>query len=112
MRRGGVDLKMGAVMIAGGAVGSLSGAGLFRCSRARPDRPGDRLSLRPAAGGIGGLMLKDALVALGWLKVESRRSGRATTAGSPACRCAGASMRRAFTCRRSRRWRSASWPGC
>src|SRR4030095_2836585 len=34
MRRGGVDLKMGAVMIAGGALGSLAGAGLFRLLQA------------------------------------------------------------------------------
>src|SRR5689334_7772148 len=30
MRRGGVDLKMGAVMVAGGLVGSLVGAALFK----------------------------------------------------------------------------------
>ena len=29
-RRGGVDFKMGGVLIAGGAIGSLAGAGLFR----------------------------------------------------------------------------------
>jgi uncharacterized protein len=34
MRRGGVDLKMGAVMTAGGAAGSLVGAGLFRVLQA------------------------------------------------------------------------------
>ena len=33
-RRGGVDLKMGGVMIAGGAIGSLTGAGLFRLLQA------------------------------------------------------------------------------
>src|SRR6476659_4635508 len=36
MRRGGVDLKMGGVMIGGGLLGSLVGAGLFRCC----NRPG------------------------------------------------------------------------
>src|SRR5918998_686518 len=30
MRRGGVDLKMGAVMVVGGLVGSLFGAAMFR----------------------------------------------------------------------------------
>jgi uncharacterized membrane protein YfcA len=30
MQRGGVDLKMGGVMIVGGALGSLAGAGLFK----------------------------------------------------------------------------------
>src|SRR5258705_11489509 len=33
-RRGGVDFKMSLVMIAGGAVGSLAGAGLFRLLQA------------------------------------------------------------------------------
>src|SRR5215210_3307082 len=41
LRRGGVDFKMGAVVIAGGLFGSLAG--------------------------VGGLMLKDALVALGYV---------------------------------------------
>ena len=34
LRRGGVDLKMGVVMIAGGLFGSLAGAGLFRMLQA------------------------------------------------------------------------------
>src|SRR5882724_9357293 len=34
MRRGGVDLKMAAVMIAGGLFGSVVGAGLFRLLQA------------------------------------------------------------------------------
>ena len=34
MRRGGVDLKMGAVMIAGGLIGSMAGAGVFRLHQA------------------------------------------------------------------------------
>ena len=71
MRRGGVDLKMGGVMTAGGAVGSLIGAGLFRLLQAT-----GQIDLVIGflyvllLGSIGGLMLKDALVALGWLKVE------------------------------------------
>jgi len=70
MRRGGVDLKMGGVMTAGGAVGSLIGAGLFRLLQAT-----GQIDLVIGflyvllLGSIGGLMLKDALVALGWLKV-------------------------------------------
>jgi len=70
MRRGGVDLKMGGVMTAGGAVGSLLGAGLFRLLQAT-----GQIDLVIGflyvllLGSIGGLMLKDALVALGWLKV-------------------------------------------
>ena len=70
MRRGGVDLKMGGVMTAGGAIGSLIGAGLFRLLQAT-----GQIDLVIGflyvllLGSIGGLMLKDALVALGWLKV-------------------------------------------
>ena len=71
MRRGGVDLKMGAVMTVGGAIGSLVGAGLFRVLQAS-----GQIDLVIGIlyvvllGGIGGLMLKDALVALGWVNVE------------------------------------------
>nr|WP_294851166.1 sulfite exporter TauE/SafE family protein [uncultured Sphingomonas sp.] len=70
MRRGGVDLKMGAVMTVGGAVGSLVGAVLFRLLQ----RSG-QIDLVIGflyvilLGSIGALMLKDALVALGWISV-------------------------------------------
>jgi uncharacterized membrane protein YfcA len=72
MRRGGVDLKMGGVMIVGGTFGSLVGAGLFRLLQAS-----GQIDLVIAflyvilLGGIGGLMLKDALVALGWIKLDA-----------------------------------------
>ena len=71
MRRDGVDLKMGGVMIVGGLFGSLVGAGLFRLLQ-----KSGQIDLVIGflyvilLGGIGGLMLKDALVALGWIKVE------------------------------------------
>lgn len=74
MRRGGVDLKMGGVMIVGGVFGSLVGAVLFRLLQAS-----GQIDLVIAflyvvlLGGIGGLMLKDGLVALGWVKVEASR---------------------------------------
>jgi len=70
-RRGGVDFKMGGVMIAGGAIGSLAGAGLFRLlqSSGQIDLVIGFLYVL-LLGGIGGLMLKDALVALGWVKLE------------------------------------------
>jgi uncharacterized membrane protein YfcA len=74
MRRGGVDLKMGGVMIAGGAVGSLAGAGLFRLLQ-----DSGQIDLVIGflyvilLGGIGGLMLKDALIALGWVSVDEPR---------------------------------------
>jgi uncharacterized membrane protein YfcA len=72
MRRGGVDLKMGLVMIAGGAIGSLAGAGLFRLlqNSGQIDLVIGFLYV-VLLGGIGGLMLKDALTALGWVEVEA-----------------------------------------
>ena len=72
MRRGGVDLKMGGVMIVGGSVGSLVGAVLFRWLQAS-----GQIDLIIGflyvllLGGIGGLMLKDALVALGWVETPA-----------------------------------------
>jgi len=71
-RRGGVDFKMSAVMIAGGAVGSLAGAGLFRLlqSSGQIDLVIGFLYVL-LLGSIGGLMLKDALVALDWVKLEA-----------------------------------------
>ena len=68
MRRGGVDTKMGLVMIAGGSIGSLAGAGLFRLlqNSGQIDLVIGFLYVI-LLGSIGGLMLKDALVALGWI---------------------------------------------
>ncbi|HVL78184.1 MAG TPA: sulfite exporter TauE/SafE family protein [Sphingomicrobium sp.] len=67
-RRGGVDLKMGLVMIVGGLFGSLAGAGLFRLLQASGQIDLVIGSLYVLIlGGIGGLMLKDALVALGYV---------------------------------------------
>ncbi len=68
-RRGGVDLHMGGVMIAGGLAGSLLGAALFRAlqTSGQIDLIIGLLYVL-LLGGIGGLMLKDALVALGWVK--------------------------------------------
>ena len=69
MRRGGVDLKMGGIMIVGGLLGSLAGAALFRLLQASGQIDvvigGLYVFL---LGGIGALMLKDALVALGFVK--------------------------------------------
>jgi len=74
MRRGGVDLKMGMVMIAGGVVGSFAGAGLFRIlqNSGQIDLVIGFLYVL-LLGGIGGLMLKDALIALGWVTVAEPR---------------------------------------
>ena len=70
-RRGGVDFKMGGVLIAGGAIGSLAGAGLFRLlqSSGQIDLVIGFLYVL-LLGGIGGLMLKDSLVALGWIELD------------------------------------------
>jgi uncharacterized membrane protein YfcA len=67
-RRGGVDFKMGGVMIAGGAVGSIVGAFLFRLlqTSGQIDLVIGGLYVL-LLGSIGGLMLKDALIALGWV---------------------------------------------
>ena len=75
-RRGGVDLKMSLVMIVGGLFGSLTGAGLFRMLQATGQIDLVIGSLYVVLlGGIGGLMLKDALIALGYVpipQVEAR----------------------------------------
>src|SRR6266496_479191 len=67
-RRGGVDLKMGGVMIAGGLAGSVVGAALFRIlqSSGQIDVVIGSLYVLILAS-IGMLMLKDALIALGYL---------------------------------------------
>jgi uncharacterized membrane protein YfcA len=66
MRRGGVDLKMAGVMIVGGLLGSFVGAALFRMLQAsgQVDVVISFLYVVILVG-IGGLMLKDSLVALG-----------------------------------------------
>jgi hypothetical protein len=69
MRRGGVDLKMGLVMIAGGLIGSIVGAVAFRLLQAT-----GQIDLVIGAlyvlilSSIGAVMLKDALIALGYVK--------------------------------------------
>src|SRR3954452_15227921 len=68
MRRGGVDLKMAGVMIAGGLMGSLVGAALFRVlqSSGQIDVVIGLLYV-VILSSIGALMLKDSLAALGYL---------------------------------------------
>ena len=67
-RRGGVDFKMGGVMIAGGTVGSLVGAFLFRLlqNSGQIDLVIGGLYV-VLLGSIGGLMLRDAVIAIGWV---------------------------------------------
>jgi hypothetical protein len=68
MRRGGVDMKMSGVMIVGGLFGSVVGAALFRGlqSTGQIDIVIGFLYVL-ILGSIGLLMLKDALVALGYV---------------------------------------------
>jgi uncharacterized membrane protein YfcA len=71
MRRGGVDLQIGAVMVAGGLLGSLAGAGIFRALQASGQIDvviGTLYVL--LLGWIGGLMVKDALTALGLVEAS------------------------------------------
>jgi uncharacterized membrane protein YfcA len=71
-RRGGVDMKMGGVMIAGGLVGSIVGAGLFRLlqTTGQIDVVIGLLYVVILTS-IGMIMLKDSLVALGYLNAKS-----------------------------------------
>jgi len=71
LKRGGVDLRMGLVMIAGGLSGSLVGAFIFRLAQAS-GQIDTLIGLLYVLllGSIGALMLRDATRALGWWKVS------------------------------------------
>ncbi len=73
MRRGGVDLKMAAVMTVGGFLGSIVGAAVFRMlqSTGQIDVVISFLYVL-ILGWIGFIMLKDALVALGFVPAKVR----------------------------------------
>ena len=77
LRRGGVDFKMGGVMTAGGAVGSVFGAGLFKLlqSTGQIDLVIGGLYV-VLLGSIGALMLKDALIALKVIKPAAAAASR------------------------------------
>lgn len=69
LRRGGVDLKMGAVLVAGGAMGSLFGAWLFRLLQASGQTDTViAITYVLMLGSIGGLMLRESLLAIGAAK--------------------------------------------
>jgi len=74
-KRGVVDLKMGGVMIAGGLVGSIVGAMLFRVlqNSGQIDLIIGFLYVL-LLGSIGGLMLKDAMIALGWVQQSEAKA--------------------------------------
>ena len=77
MRRGGVDLKMGGVMIAGGLMGSFAGAGMFRLlqSSGQIDVVIGLLYVL-ILGWIGTLMFIDSLKSLGYLKTSEGEQPR------------------------------------
>jgi len=72
MRRGGVDFRMGGVMIAGGLFGSAVGAGIFRLLQ-KSGQIDTVIGILYVLllGSIGLLMLRDAALALGWLKAAA-----------------------------------------
>ena len=92
MRRGGVDLKMGGVMIVGGLAGSFVGAAMFRLlqSTGQIDVVIGLLYVLILFW-IGVLMLLDSLKSLGYIRRRRNptQPRRATTAGSPRCPIAG-----------------------
>jgi uncharacterized membrane protein YfcA len=73
MRRGGVDLKMAAVMTLGGLFGSVVGAAIFRMLQTTGQIDVVISSLYVLIlGWIGFIMLKDALVALGYVAARAK----------------------------------------
>jgi uncharacterized protein len=77
MRRGGVDLKMGGVMIVGGLFGSLVGAALFRVLQANGQiNVVIGLLYVLILGWIGTLMLFDSLKSLGYLATAAPKQSR------------------------------------
>jgi uncharacterized membrane protein YfcA len=76
MRRGGVDLKMAGVMTVGGLFGSILGAVLFRMLQASGQIDVVISFLYVLIlGWIGTIMLKDALVALGFVTGKPAEPG-------------------------------------
>ncbi len=72
LRRGGADLQMAGIMIVGGLIGSLIGAVIFRALQASGQIDVVIGSLYVVLlGYIGVLMFKDALIALGTIKVKA-----------------------------------------
>ena len=68
-RRGGVDVHMGAVLVAGGVIGAVTGAGVFRLLQASGQIDTVIAILYVLLlGAIGGLMLREASGAIGALR--------------------------------------------
>jgi uncharacterized membrane protein YfcA len=77
MRRGGVDVKMAAVMTVGGLFGSIVGAALFRLlqSSGQIDVVIGLLYVLILFS-IGGLMFRDSLITLGYIRASTPRQLR------------------------------------
>ncbi|MES2337887.1 MAG: sulfite exporter TauE/SafE family protein [Pseudomonadota bacterium] len=68
-RRGGVDVQMGTVLVAGGILGSIAGAGVFRLLQQSGQIDTVIATLYVVLlGGIGGLMLREALQTIGAMR--------------------------------------------
>lgn len=69
LRRDGVDFRMGGVLVLGGVIGSVAGAGIFRLLQAsgQIDTVINILYV-VMLGSIGGLMLREALQAIGAMR--------------------------------------------
>jgi hypothetical protein len=77
MRRGGVDLKMGSVMILGGLFGSIVGAAIFRLLQSTGQIDVAIGSLYVLIlGWIGFVMLKDSLKSLGYISIAETAKPR------------------------------------
>ncbi len=69
LRRDGVDLRMGTVLVAGGILGSIAGAGVFRLLQTSGQIDTVIAVLYVVLlGSIGGLMLREALGAIGAMR--------------------------------------------
>jgi uncharacterized membrane protein YfcA len=93
-RRGGVDVRMGTVLVVGGVLGSIAGAGVFRLLQQSGQIDTVIAILYVVLlGSIGGLMLKEALLTIGATRAgrppppasTSRRSRRCCWGSRSAC---------------------------
>ena len=77
LRRGGVDVKMGGILVAGGVVGSLVGAQLFRWLQ-QSGQIDTVIAVMYVAmlGSIGGLMARESLQTIGTVRGRAARPRR------------------------------------
>ncbi|SMF63113.1 sulfite exporter TauE/SafE family protein [Allosphingosinicella indica] len=83
-RRKGVDYRMGAVLIAGGILGSLAGGALFRLLQ-NSGQIDTVIALLYVLllGSIGALMAKEAAIALGLIKASERATAKPAKRHNP-----------------------------